>query len=92
MWKAIGAFVVVLLLGAGLWALHEQHSIPPTVIGLLLFGLGGVAGLRAGSDSGTRLMSDMLRLNKILAEENSALVEQNQMLLKLFKSEPDSGL
>jgi hypothetical protein len=90
MWKVIGAVVVVVLLGAGLWALHAQPTIPPMLVGLLLFVLGGVAGLRAGSDSGTHLMSDMLRLNKILAEENLALVEQNQMLLKIFKTTSDS--
>jgi hypothetical protein len=84
LWKALWPLAVAGLLAAGLWFLiHPLPGLPPALVGLLLFVLGGIVGLRAGAQSSACLMQDMLRLNKLLAEQNSALVEQNDLLLKL---------
>ena len=86
LWKAIWPAAVAGLLAAGLWLLlTPTPALPPALLGLLLFVLGGVAGLRAGAESSNCLLQDMLRLNKLLAEQNSALVEQNDWLVKLAR-------
>ena len=66
-----------------LWQLpHDEPLLSPLTSGLILLAIGVVVGLRIGTDSATRYVKDLARMNKFLAELNSELVHQNHELLK----------
>ncbi|MCC6493259.1 MAG: hypothetical protein IT424_09580 [Pirellulales bacterium] len=81
--KFLGYVAAATLVSFGLWRLGIE-STPElrALIGFLLFAGGWTLGLRIGSDSGLRLLQDLLRLNKVLADQNADLAEQNHRLLK----------
>ena len=89
MWKLLASITGLVMVIVGLWelGLAEPH-LPRLVTGLLLFGIGGLAGLRTGSDSANALVQDTIRLNKVVMEQNQELIELNMKYRKLAFSEP----
>ena len=77
-------WLILLPIAAGaLWQLATtEPTFSPLAMGLLLFCLGGIVGLRLASDSATRFVGDLTRLNQYLAEQNRDLAELNHQLLK----------
>jgi len=74
---------ITAFLALGLWLLNaEQSLLSRSTVGFMLFIGGGVVGLRIGFDSALKLLRDLTRLNKFLAEQNADLVERNHCLLK----------
>ena len=71
---------------AAAWAIWQlcvpEPVLPPLLLSLLLMVLGLLGGLRAGTDSATRFVKDLTRLNHVLAEQNRDLSEANHVLLK----------
>ena len=65
-----------------LWQLWTPEPfISSVVAGLLLLFVGGLAGLRIGTDSALQFVRDLARLNEYLAEQNSDLAQCNHRLL-----------
>lgn len=74
---------VAALAAFGLWSLTQPSPpVAPAWIGFALFALGAVFGLRTSANSAARLLADMLRLNRFLADQNTDLAEQNYHLLR----------
>jgi|GEM_PF-4363439 len=77
-WIFVGSFAAY-----GLWELGSSTpNLSPIAWGLILLGLGLLAGLRLGSDSATQFVRDLLRLNKFLADQNEELTELNHWHVK----------
>jgi hypothetical protein len=81
-WIATTGLLVFLI-----WQLAiSEPLLPPTISGLFLIVVSVLAGLRIGADSAAEYMSDVHRLNKLLAEQNNELQEANAILLKQLGS------
>ena len=66
-----------------LWQLvTPDASFPALALGLLLWLIGGIAGLRWGADSVAPLIKEMSQLNKYLAEQNEQLAKMDHLLMK----------
>ena len=78
--------VALLILPLVAWAMWQlvapEPFISPLASGLILVVLGGLAGLRIGTESFGRFVKDLTALNKYLGEQNRDLAEMNQVLLK----------
>jgi hypothetical protein len=84
----IGFIATTGLLAFLLWQVVAAEPFwPPAVSGLLLIIISVLAGLRMGADSAATYTSDVHRLNKVLAQQNSELQEANAMLLKQVSTE-----
>ena len=79
--------LAVVIVGLSELGQAEPH-VPRLVTGLLLVGIGGLAGLRRGSDSANTLVQDTIRLNKVVMEQNQELIELNMRYMKLEFSDP----
>ena len=78
MWKLVGWTCAAVVVVGGLWDLtRSDPAVPPFAMGAILLGLGLLVGLRLGSDSATAFVKDLLRLNKLMAEQNNQLTELN---------------
>ena len=81
LWLALTAIVVF-----GIWLLdsdlHNVSQVTDRVIGLLLFVVGLLAGLRIGTSHATRFVRDLLRLNRYLTDQHNELCAMNSRLLK----------
>ncbi len=81
---------LVLAIPAG-WAIWQLQLPDPVVsapfLGLLLLILGLLAGLRLASDGLHRLLQDLIRVNRTLAEQYDEIAEKNRRL----QAELDSG-
>jgi hypothetical protein len=88
MWKFMGWTSIAVLVAVGIGDLGRADSaVSPTAMGALLLGLGLLVGLRLGSDSASRFVKDLLRLNKFLADQNNQLSELNHWHVKRKKSQ-----
>lgn len=78
--------VLIVLVPAAIGVLWQSQGSPPMMgpfaSGLLLLILGGLLGLRLATDSATRFVGDLARLNAYLAEKNRDLAALNHRLLK----------
>ena len=89
MWKLVAWIAGLVIVIVGLWELEQTEShLPRLVVGLLLVGIGGVAGLRIGNDSTNALVQDTIRLNKLVMEQNHELIELNMRYMKVGLSVP----
>ena len=78
-------YVLLVLVPPMAWAVWQLVSPEPLILpvtaGILLLVLGGLAGLRIGTDSVGRFVKELIGLNKYLGEQNLDLVEMNLKLL-----------
>jgi hypothetical protein len=75
-------FVLVVAILGVLWQSQgAAPRLPPLASELLLVSLGLLLGLRVATDSATRFVGDLLRLNLYLGEQNRDLAELNNRLL-----------
>ena len=89
MWKLLAWIAWLVIVIGGLWELGQaEPHLPRLVTGLLLVGIGVVAGLRIGSDSANALIQDTIRVNKVVMEQNQELIELNMQHMKSEFSEP----
>ena len=92
MWKFL--FWLVLWLPAlyALWQLPQDYPVlSPLGSGLILLATGVLVGMRIGSDSATRFVKDLYRMNKFLAEMNADLAHHNHEMLKSMLAQEDTG-
>jgi hypothetical protein len=81
--KLFSIIALIALSMAGVYGFAQDMSpMGRTMAGLVLLLGGCLIGIRIGSDSGVRLTTDILRLNRMLAEQNELLIQQNQWWLK----------
>ncbi|RIK71916.1 MAG: hypothetical protein DCC67_19990 [Planctomycetota bacterium] len=83
--------VLAALLAIGLWLITWiEAPLGETSLGLGIFVVSLLAGLRLGEDAGRRFASDLRRQNRLLAEQNADLAQQNQMLLRRLLEPADA--
>lgn len=91
-WFMRSFLIWLALLVAAAWSVSELTAAEPVLsrplLGLGVFVLGVLGGLRLGTLSATRFVNDLLRLNRYLADQNRELAESNHMLLKEAAAKP----
>lgn len=88
MLRLVGWAATIAVLAFLIWQVAAAEPFwPRTVSALLLVVISLVAGLRVGADSAAAYVKDLQRVNKVLADQNRELQENNLMLLKQVNSE-----
>ena len=90
--RAVLILITLLSVSAcALWQLLVRDPVLfPAGLGLLLLIMGLIAGLSMATDSATRFIRDVSRLNRYLADQNNDLAEMNLTLLKKTSPEKQS--
>ena len=88
MLRLVGWMATIAVLALLIWqATAAEPFWPSAVSALLLVVISLIAGLRVGADSAAAYMTDLQRVNKVLADQNRELQESNLILLKQINAE-----
>jgi hypothetical protein len=83
MLRLLGWSATISLIAALIWYTSTDVSFSSKMIaGIVLATIGLLSGLRIGAHSATAYITDVQRLNKVLADQNKDLEKANAILLK----------
>lgn len=90
MLRLLGWLTAVALLGLLIWQTTAAEPLWPRWLSALLLGVAcGLAGIRIGTDAASAYITDLHRLNKVLADQNRELEDANAMLLAQVSAEAE---